>query len=154
MTDQRIIGLHEMPALEGTVFDGAPIVVTRAERDVFDAVSHVSEAYSEPLPDDFPVDIVEGFHTLSLVDAMSTLVMKFDPDTTYNYNYGVDRVRFMSPVPVGKPLQSQIEVREVDAKGDGYKILRRVTVYVDDIDRPSMVADWWVLVLPQANPDG
>jgi acyl dehydratase len=149
MSAPRIVGLDELPGLVGLTFEGYPVTVTRAERNVFDAVTHVIEAYPEADPVEFGPDIVEGFHTLALLDAICSFVMRFDPATTYAYNYGLDRVRFTSPVLVGTELQSTVETTDVERHGEGYKVLRRVTVRTAGSASPSLIADWWVLVLPQ-----
>jgi acyl dehydratase len=82
---------------------------------------------------------------------MATMKRPFDPDTTYAFNYGLDRVRFVSPVMIGDLVHSAFEVLEVVPKGIGWLVLRRGTLTVEGGDRPAVVADWWLYVLPRTD---
>lgn len=145
----RVIRLEDIPRLAGTSHSGAPITVSRAERDQFEDLTHVTIAQPEQLPPEFPADIVEGFHTLSLLLAMTELVRPFDPATTYGYNYGLDRVRWVSPVRIGDELHSTFECTGVEEKGDGWVVRWSCIVAVAGAARPAMVAEWLVHVLPR-----
>lgn len=145
----RAIAIHEIPLLPGTSHEGAALTVTREQRDQFERLTLVDRAHPEPDPPEFPRDIVEGFHTLSLLDAMSELARPFDPVTTYAYNYGLDRVRWVSPVRIGDTLHSRFECTAVDPKGAGWVVHWRCTVSIEGSDRPVMIADWLVYVLPR-----
>ncbi|MBL8930777.1 MAG: hypothetical protein JNL54_11680 [Kineosporiaceae bacterium] len=145
----RAISIDQIRQLAGTSHTGAPMRVSRGERDQFERLTLVDVAHPEPQPAEFPADIVEGFHTLALLDAMSELARPFDPTTTYAYNYGLDRVRWVSPVRIGDELHSSFECTGVDAKGDGWLVRWRCTVTVTGADRPALVADWLVYVLPR-----
>ncbi len=149
----RVVSFEEIPDLVGKRFTGASITVTPERRDEFEVLTHVREAYPEPDAPEFPAGIVEGFHTLSLLDAMATLERPFDPATTYGFNYGLDRVRFISPVMVGDRIESEFEVIAVEPKGDGWLIARRATLTVQGAPRPALVADWWLYILPRADLD-
>ncbi len=143
------IPIEEIPHLKGRTHDGVPLIVTRDERDQFERLTLIDRAHPEPDPADFPTDIVEGFHTLALLDAMTTLAAPFDPATTYGYNYGLDRVRWVSPVRIGDELHSRFECTDVTAKGDGWLVRYSCTVTVAGAATPTMVADWLVYVLPR-----
>jgi acyl dehydratase len=145
------VKLSEIPELAGSSFDGDPFVVSNEERELFEHVTWVDRAYPEPDAPEFPRDLVEGFHTLALLDAVATLVRPFDPRTTYGYNYGLDKVRFVSPIRIGDRVNSHFEVLRVQPKASGWLVLRRCTLTVEAATRPAMVADWWVLVLPRSD---
>lgn len=146
-----VVGLQGIPDLVGHVINGAPFTVSRQERDAFDEVTWVNRAYPEPDAPEFPADILEGFHTLSLLDSVATLAIRFDPATTYSFNYGLDRVRFVEPVPIDVAIHSTFEIREVRAKGPGWLILRHCEFRIDGHDGPALVADWWLYVLPRTD---
>lgn len=145
----QAITIDEIPNLAGTSHNGAPITVTRDQRDHFERLTLVNKAHPEPDPPQFPADIVEGFHTLSLLDAMSELARPFDPSTTFAYNYGLDRVRWVSPVRIGEQLDSRFECTGVDSKGAGWLVHWKCTVTAVGCQTPTMVADWIVYVLPR-----
>jgi acyl dehydratase len=150
-TSRQVISIEDIPHLAGTSFRGASIIVTEQERDLFEHVTWVDRAYPGPDPPEFPARIIEGFHTLALIDAMAVLVQPFDPATTYAYNYGLDRVRWVSPVTIGDQLEPWFECVEVTEKGTGWLVRRRVTVSVVAAERLAMVADWLVYVLPRTD---
>lgn len=143
----RVVAFDEIPALKHHSFVGAPFTITRAERDAFEGLTWIDYAYPDPDPVEFPSDIVEGFHTLAMLDAVSSLVMRFDPATCYAYNYGLDRVRFTAPIMIGDPVSSRFEVLDVRPRNDGLLVLRRCTLHIED--RQALIADWWVYVLPR-----
>lgn len=145
----RAITLDEVPRLAGTSHVGAPMRVSRDERDQFERLTLVDRAHPEPQPPDFPADIVEGFHLLSLLDAMTELARPFDPATTYAYNYGLNRVRWVSPVCIGDELLSQFDCADVQPKGSGWVVRWNCAVTVASSGRPAMVAEWLVFVLPR-----
>jgi acyl dehydratase len=150
----RQITLEEIPHLTGTTHSGAPLRVTRDERDRFERLTLVDLAHPEAQPSEFPSDIVEGFHTLALLDAMTELARPFDPVTTYAYNYGLDRVRWVSPVRIDDELLSTFECTEVVGKGEGWLVRWSCTVTVAGAARPAMVAEWLVYVLPRSPGEG
>lgn len=143
----RAITFDEVPHLVGTSHSGVPMTVSREDRDGFERITLVSVAHPEPQPPEFPRDIVEGFHVLSLLDAMTELARPLDPVTTYAYNYGLDRVRWVSPVRIADELHSTFRCGAVDAKGDGWIVQWHCTVTVAGAERPAMVAEWLVYVL-------
>lgn len=146
---RRLITLDQIPNLAGTSHSGAPLTVTKAERDQFEALTLVTLAHPEQQPAEFGADIVEGFHTLALLDAMTELARPFDPTTTYAYNYGLDRVRWVTPVRIDDELHSLFECTAVEPKANGWVVHWHCTVTATGADRPAMVADWLVYVLPR-----
>lgn len=145
------IRIEDLPGLAGRVFEGAPLMVSRDERDSFERITHIGDAYPQGDAPEFPEDIVEGFHTLSLLDAMITLAHPFDPETTWGLNYGLDRVRFIEPVRPGVVLRSRFEAKEVKEKGDGWLVLFHGEVTQDGAEDPALVAEWWLYVMPRSS---
>lgn len=145
---QRIVSLHEIPSLVGERFVREGFTVSRSERDVFEAVTGVTDAYPEDDAPEFPSDIVEGFHSLSLLDPLSTKLLRFDPKTTYGFNYGLDRVRFIAPIRIGAELDFWFDVKEVQPKNGGHLVLRECGMKFSGTDGPCLLAEWWTLILP------
>lgn len=137
-----------IPDLLGRVYEGEPFTVTREERDEFERVTWVDRAYAGPDSGEFPEDILEGFHSLALLDAVSTLAVPFDRTTLTGYNYGLDRVRFTAPIHIGDRILSRFEITDVRSRGNGYLILRHCELTTEGSGKPALVADWWALVLP------
>ena len=55
-------------------------------------------------------------------------------------NYGLDRVRFMSPVPAGARIRGVIHVESAEAIAGGVQIVWRVAVELEGQDEPACVA--------------
>lgn len=86
--------------------------------------------------------IAHGFLTLSMLSAMSYQVTRALPDFLSSVNYGFDRIRFLSPVPVGARIRGEFIVASVD-EGDGWLDIHwDVTVEVEEQDKPALVANW------------
>lgn len=140
-------GFEAIPTWVGKSYEGRPFIVTREERDTFEKVTWVTEAYPGDDAAEFPKDIVEGFHSLALLDAVATMASPFAGATNMGYNYGLDRVRFTAPIRIGDTVTSRFEIRDVRERGDGYLMLRHCELTVQGHDRPALIADWWVLLL-------
>lgn len=153
--NQLTFELEDAPGLVGRTFEVGEFQISRTERDVFEAITMISQAYPEPSLPEFPVGIVEGFHVLSLIDALSTRAFRFNPERVYGFNYGLDRVRFIEPMRIGEPLRFGFEVTEVREKGEGYLIRRDCRIEpVEASARISFAADWLSLILPSRGPGG
>ena len=62
-------------------------------------------------------------------------------DVTTKVNYGLDKVRFVSPVPVGSRIRMGGVVVEVtEVKGDGLQLTVDQTIEVEGAGRPAVVA--------------
>jgi acyl dehydratase len=95
--------------------------------------------------------IAHGYLSLSMISAFLFGLMEFDGDPTI-INYGLDRVRFLSPVPVGSRLRAHAEITEVVAIDGGARIHQRVTLEIEGSDKPAAVADTIALFLLGENP--
>ncbi len=56
-------------------------------------------------------------------------------------NYGFDKVRFPSPVPVGSRIRTTSTLRRVDIKGGMIETMNEVVVEVEGQDKPACVAE-------------
>jgi acyl dehydratase len=84
--------------------------------------------------------IAHGYLTLSLVAPIMDELVKVT-DATTGINYGVDRVRFPAPLPVGARWRGGAELVEVTEVAGGLQMKVRVTIEVEGSDKPAMVAD-------------
>lgn len=83
--------------------------------------------------------IAHGFLTLSLVIPMWTELLDVDGVTT-KVNYGLDRVRFVSPVPVGARVRMNAVIAEVTEVAGGYQITVDQTIEIEGGSKPAVVA--------------
>jgi acyl dehydratase len=86
--------------------------------------------------------IAHGFLTLALVSAMAQSAMTFDARMVLNY--GVNRVRFVAPVPAGSRLRGRFTPIAVDDAKNGVQVTWSITVERDGGDKPCCIVEWLV----------
>jgi acyl dehydratase len=99
---------------------------------------HVDPEEAKASP--FGGTIAHGYLTLSLVAPILGELVQVT-DTKVGVNYGLDRVRFPAPLPVGSRWRGGAELLEVTEIGGGLQMKARVTVEVEGAEKPSMVAE-------------
>jgi acyl dehydratase len=87
----------------------------------------------------FGTTIAHGWLTLSLMAPFSEELLPLEASATVNY--GVNRVRFPSPVPVGSRLRATFEIVSVDPLDGGVQLTVRATVERDGSEKPVCVAE-------------
>jgi acyl dehydratase len=86
--------------------------------------------------------IAHGFLTLSLLPRFTAAVLSF-PTAKLSINYGFDRLRFVSPVPVGSEIRATFAIEEVRRKeNNSAEIVWRVEVEAKGAARPAVAALW------------
>lgn len=83
--------------------------------------------------------IAHGFLTLSLVSEIAPSVEI--PGVRMAINYGLDRVRFISPVPVGSRLRARSVLQEVHEVPGGVQVKSEVTIELEGGEKPACVAE-------------
>ncbi len=91
--------------------------------------------------------IAHGYLTLSLVPFLGSQVFALETPGA-KLNYGVNKVRFPSPVLVGKRVRAHVTLAEVAEIPAGQQITLRYTVEIDGEAKPACVAETVVLLLP------
>lgn len=96
----------------------------------------------------YETTISYGFLTLSLLTHMLHDVISRSPREAYKLNYGLDRVRLISPVKVGSSVRSRIVLQSAQVRDPG-RILCNFdfTVEILNEPRPAMVAQWLALLV-------
>jgi len=84
--------------------------------------------------------IVPGFLTLSLLAGLWFEVTEAGGHPV-TLNYGLNRVRFPAPLPVGGRVRASFRVDELTHTGDGEQALITATVEGDGVDKPVCVAE-------------
>ncbi len=87
----------------------------------------------------FGTTIAHGFLTLSLISAIAPSVEL--PGTRMTINYGLDRVRFISPVPVGTRLRARTVLKGAHEVPGGVQVKSEVTIELEGSDKPACVAE-------------
>lgn len=89
----------------------------------------------------FGTTIAHGFLTLSLLPMFFQSAMEIR-DLKMGVNYGLNKVRFTSPVPVGSELRARMSLKSIeDIADNGVQMTWLVTVERKGSDRPVCVAE-------------
>ncbi|WP_084106609.1 MaoC family dehydratase [Demequina sp. NBRC 110056] len=95
----------------------------------------------------FGTTIAHGYLTLSLLPHLQLGLLQVDK-VAMSVNYGLDKVRFVQPVPAGARVRAATEITGVDATAQGYRVASRTTVELEGSERPALVADTIGLFVP------
>lgn len=94
----------------------------------------------------FGSTIAHGFLTLSLILHLSSHVSLAPIGTKMALNYGLNRVRFISPVPVGASIRDVIVFKAVEEKDAGRILMTtQHTIEIQGADKPACVAESLVM---------
>ena len=107
---------------------------------------HIDEARAA-VESPFKTTIAHGFLTLSLLSTLIRGSMQLT-GLRMAINYGLNRVRFVSPVPAGARIRARVTLQAVDEVTDGYQVTWQVAVEREHGDKPACVADWLVRYYP------
>jgi len=91
--------------------------------------------------------IAHGYLTLSLVPQFGAQLFSLETPGA-KLNYGVNKVRFPSPVPVGSKIRAGASITEVTDVPAGKQMVIRYVVEIEGADKPACVAETVVLLLP------
>jgi acyl dehydratase len=138
-------GVDELRAAKGSHLGTSEwMTVDQSQIDMFaDATGdhqwiHVEAEKAEEGP--FGTTIAHGFLTLSLLPKLGWEIYKVE-NVKMTINYGLNKVRFTSPVPVGSRIRGSIELADVTDVNGGVQVLNKVTVEIEGAQRPALVAE-------------
>jgi len=103
---------------------------------------HVDEERARSGP--FGTTIAHGYLTLSLVPSFLNQLLEVT-GVSMAVNYGLEKVRFPAPVPVGSMVRATAEIVEVTRRTGSTQVTLRVSLASDTTDRPVCVADVVIL---------
>lgn len=139
-------GVDDLRAATGTQLGvGEWVTIEQGQIDTFaDATDdhqwiHVDPERAKEGP--FGTTIAHGFLTLSLLPSLVAGIFDVQ-NTKMGVNYGLNKVRFTSPVPVGSKVRANVELGEVTDVAGGVQVVTKVTVEIEGSERPALVAEW------------
>lgn len=88
----------------------------------------------------FGTTIAHGFLTLSLLPQMGASAIDIG-GVRMGVNYGLNKVRFMAPVPVGSRLRSRMTLLEATPVEGGQQLVWKNTIEREGADKPVCVAE-------------
>jgi acyl dehydratase len=86
--------------------------------------------------------IAHGFLTLSLLPVMLRRTIKL-PAMRMSINYGTNKVRFITPLPVGSEIRGRFSLAAVkDTDDSGVQVIWNVTIERNGSEKPCAVVEW------------
>jgi acyl dehydratase len=142
--------LDELRAATGQVLGPSDwITVDQAQIDAFaDATGdhqwiHVDPERAAAGP--FGTTIAHGFLTLSLMPVMLGSLYRVD-GVRMGVNYGLNKVRFPSPVPVDSRLRTTAQIAEVGDVAGGAQLVLAATIEREGGEKPVCAAEFLVRI--------
>jgi acyl dehydratase len=85
--------------------------------------------------------IAHGFLTLSLIPMLSESAIKIE-EVRMGVNYGLNKVRFTSPVPVGSRLRGHMKLLSATfIDNNGMQFAWEITIEREGADKPACIAE-------------
>ena len=91
----------------------------------------------------FKTTIAHGFLTLSVLSELGKMALSIGA-VRMGINYGLNRVRFVSPVPSGARIRGRFTLCSLEEIKGGVQATWNVTVERDGSAKPCCVAEWLV----------
>jgi acyl dehydratase len=142
---RTITGLDELKRLEGEVLGTSEWhQVTQDDIDTFADVTgdhqwiHVDRERARETP--FGGTIAHGYYTLSLAPRFAAQVMSFE-GFAFAVNYGLNKVRFPAPLPVGDRVRATVKLAELEEIPGGAQIMLEYTFEREGAAKPVCVAE-------------
>lgn len=134
----------DLPSLAGTDLGWSNWVdIPQGRVDTFaDATDDHQWIHTDPVRaagGPFGGPIAHGYLTLSLAVPMWTELLEVD-GVGAKVNYGLDKVRFVAPVPVGSRVRMNAVIAEVVEVKGGYQLTVDQTIEVEGGGKPAVVA--------------
>ena len=93
----------------------------------------------------FKAPIAHGFLTLSLLPHFMHQALEIKQGVRLGVNYGLNRVRFVSPVRAGSDIRARIVLQSLkDVPPDAMEAIFNATIEVEGGEKPCCVAEWVV----------
>ena len=91
--------------------------------------------------------VAHGYLTLSLIGSLSQQVGVVPSDAAAGLKYGIDKARFLAPVPAGARVRLRVTVDGVDEKSNGQILLKTKSVLeIENSDKPARIAETLTLL--------
>jgi acyl dehydratase len=142
---RTLTGLDELKAAEGDVLGTSDWhEVTQEAVDAFAELTgdrqwiHVDPERAAGTP--FGGTIAHGYYTLALGPMLTEQFLRFE-GFAFGLNYGLDRVRFPTPLPVGSRVRVTARLASLEDIPGGAQITLELTFEREGSDKPVCVAE-------------
>ncbi|TQS42101.1 MaoC family dehydratase [Cryptosporangium phraense] len=138
--------IAELPSLKGTELGSSDwFEVTQERVNLFaDATDDHQWIHVDPeraaAESPFGGPIGHGYLTLSLLIPMYAQVLRVT-DATMGVNYGLNKVRFPAPVPVGAKIRLTATLKDVEEVAGGYQLTIGAVIEAEGASKPVCIAE-------------
>jgi acyl dehydratase len=95
--------------------------------------------------------IAHGYLTLAMVAPLSMEIGVIPSDAAAGLNYGIDKVRFLAPVPAGARVRLRVALAGIEPREGGQMIMKTLnTLEVEGSEKPALIAETLALLIPAA----
>lgn len=146
-TDLRVIrSIEDAKALEGTevgLSDWAVIDQHRVDQFAEATADHQwihvdTERAKREMPDG--KTIAHGYLTLALIPALTGTLVEFE-NLARAINFGLNKVRFYAPVPVGSRLRGRAKILQARKRAGALLLNSEVRIEVEGLKKPACIAE-------------
>ena len=145
LSASNVYRLEELPGRVGRLLGISEwIAIDQARIDAFAAATgdqqwiHVDTERAAASP--FGTTIAHGFLTLALLPLLSSTAFAL-VDVRTAINYGLNRVRFPAPSPVGSRVRGRFDLPACEAVKGGVQLMIKITIEREGSERPVCVAE-------------
>ena len=96
----------------------------------------------------FGSTVAHGYLTLALLPRLASSLVAVG-GTAMVMNYGLDRLRFLAPVPAGSSVRAVTEILSAEPTSTGVRLASKVTVEIEGAEKPALVAHTLSLYVPE-----
>ncbi len=99
----------------------------------------------------FRSSIAHGYLTLAMVAPLAMEIGVIPSDAAAGLNYGIDKVRFLAPVPAGARVRLRVVLTGIEPREGGQMIMRtQNTLEVEGSEKSALIAETLTLLIPAA----
>jgi acyl dehydratase len=93
--------------------------------------------------------IAHGYLTLAMVAPLAMQVGIIPSDAAAGLNYGIDKVRFLAPVPAGARVRLRVVLVGIEPREGGQVVMKTLnTMEIEGSEKPALVAETLALLVP------
>jgi acyl dehydratase len=93
--------------------------------------------------------VAHGYLILAMIARLSMEVGIIPKDAAAGLNYGIDKVRFLAPVPAGARVRLRVSLIGAEPKEGGQILMKtRNTLELEGSEKPALIAETLALLIP------
>ena len=97
----------------------------------------------------FRCPIAHGYLALAMVAPLAMQVGIIPQDAAAGLNYGVDKVRFLAPVPAGARVRLRVVLVGIEPREGGQVLMKTLnTMEIEGSEKPALIAETLALLVP------